>query len=313
MKPYKFLLSALLVAGLAALVFYGCKKDAHKSPTVTSDASGGKSAGMYDTPILSAGVATLQSIDITVTMPTPGTGAPAGFSIQWMTKAQFDAINDVWPLDTTQFCKASFSGKAFASNYNLAAGGSVTVTIGDLLLDNGASTNCPGDLTCGTAYVFRAFAHGDSKKNKSLWSNILTASTLDCPTAACIHGGQGYYMNTDVSLWPGYVDATTSLTIGTNSYTYLQCQQILWAPVQGNGLLAVASQLIPAYLNQISGAVYDQTGLNTANAYIGGVSGVPLLPPYGTAFLATPRANTSAGIAFKTLISGINKGDHTCN
>ena len=308
MKPYKFFLTAALITGISTIVFFGCQKDSTKSPIVShstaSYALGGSQSGNTYSPVtLSSTSSTLQSIDITVTAGT--TGAPAGFSIQWMPKATFDALNGVWPSDSTSFCSASFSGKAFLSNYNLAAGGSVTVRIGDLLLDNGASTNCGADLTCGTTYVFRAFAHGDKAKNKSGWSS-LTASTLACPTTECVHAGFGYWKEIQggITAWPGYVDGTSSLTIGGVSYTYQECMDILNKSDNANGLVILAHQLIAAMLNQLSGAQnYD---LTAAQAYFAAnTSASNKIPPVGS---ATTTSNSA-----RTLVSTINAGDHSCN
>lgn len=297
MKPTKFLSSALFVAGISALVIYGCKNQDLK-PTVTSDAkSGSQSSNVYGTPGLSSPGSTEQSIDITFTAGTYG--APSGFSIQWMPAAQFIAGGSVWP-DTNATCKASFSGNAYMSRYSLAnAGDQVTVTIGDLLMDNGASSNCNGDLQCGTDYVFRTFSHGDSKRNRSAFSATFTASTLPCATGNCIVGGLGYWKNLDISNWPGYTP-TATLTLGTNTYTYAQCMQILQASNNKDGLLNVAHQLIPAMLNQLEGATgYDFTD---AQKYIGS----QIIEPVTGYVVTDPK--TAA-----TLVSTINGGDHTCH
>ena len=83
-----------------------------------------------------------------------------------------------WPLDAAAFCSASFSGNTPNSRYALRAGQSVTVSIGNLLLDNGASTSCPSYLGCDTEYKFRVFAYANGSLINSPWSNILDARTL---------------------------------------------------------------------------------------------------------------------------------------
>lgn len=90
---------------------------------------------------------------------TRSTGAPAGFSVQWMSEADLAANGGVWySSDDPSLCKAAFSGNANGSRYALDAGASVTLTIGDLLMDNGASLeNSTDGLNCGTNYVFRVF------------------------------------------------------------------------------------------------------------------------------------------------------------
>src|SRR4029450_1367764 len=91
-----------------------------------------------------------------------------------------DCVPGVDPRCPASFCKASFSGNAFGSRYNLAANACITVNLGEFLFDNGASTTCPNALQCGTCYVFRAFAHADSNKNRSDFTGNLQCSTLDC-------------------------------------------------------------------------------------------------------------------------------------
>jgi hypothetical protein len=144
------------------------------------------------TPTISCGTATQASINIQVCAGT--TGAPAGFSLQWMTKADFDANGGVWyASDDTRLCKASFSGNANLSRYNLLPNQCVTVNVGDFLLDQGASTNCPGELVCGTDYVFRAFVHADSTKQRSDFTGNLTCSTLQCGSEGGCTFTQGYW------------------------------------------------------------------------------------------------------------------------
>lgn len=327
MKHLKFPFLALLFAGLFSIAFYSCKKQAVE-PTVTSDAKPlptGKT--YYGTPTLSCAGSTLESIDLTFTAGT--NGAPAGFSIQWMTKDAFNKGADgvagtsddgIWPEYTAantdingdpiaaSFCKASFSGNAYMSRYNLKEGEGVTVTIGDLLMDNGASasTGCNSDLVCGTDYVFRAFSHGDSKMNRSAFTIPNTCSTLPCPGTGvqCIHGSLGYYKNLAVTSWPGYIDATSSLTIGGVTYTYAQLLAILNYADGGNGYVILAHQYIPALLNKLSGADYsgNVAGFAAAEVYFSGIT-IP-----STSGGASIASNTA-----KTLVAGINKGNHTCH
>jgi hypothetical protein len=61
---------------------------------ITSKVTSGPPKPKVDTPIISCAGSTEGSIDIRVCAPsgTGATGAPAGFSIQWMTKAEFDRV-----------------------------------------------------------------------------------------------------------------------------------------------------------------------------------------------------------------------------
>jgi hypothetical protein len=201
MRKFRLPLIALLAAGLLTIAFIGCKKDL-KSPGLTSDARGGvaTSSTQYGQPTITCGDVTNTSIDIVFTAGT--NGAPSGFSLQWMTAADYATYG--WPAGTDydaetsvapSFCKASFSGNAYASRYNLPlAGQQVTVTVGAFLFDNGASTLCPNELIPCTEYVFRAFSHGDNSMNRSIWSANHSCTTA-CPSPDCAHHGFGYWKN----------------------------------------------------------------------------------------------------------------------
>jgi len=302
MKPYKFLLAAMLIAGTFTLIFFGCKKESRKTPSLTSDAKGGTTAGAYSPVALTCAGANTQST-IAITVTAGSTGAPAGFSIQWTTKAQLDALGGVWPADTNAFCKASFSGvpygakntqQAGTNSYNLPANGSVTVYIGDLLNDElnqqlGLSTNCTNGLTCGTQYVFRAFAHANSTMNRSAYSFLTDACATTAPCGNCGHLGFGAYKHLGnevaggVANWPGYVDATTSLTIGGTAYTYAQLLTILNQAPKGNGLVILAHQLIAAELNNVNALC--PIDVSAADAPFAG----KVIPPVGTD-TATPAS-----------------------
>lgn len=118
------------------------------------------------------------------------TGAPAGFSVQWVTCDAFAAGPDgtpntrddnTWPSETQGLCDGSFSGNANGSIWNLAAGDCATVVIGGLNdSDPGVSFNCNEPLTCDTCYVFRAFAHANSNYNRSAFT-----PNHECTTGSC--------------------------------------------------------------------------------------------------------------------------------
>jgi hypothetical protein len=234
------------------------------------------------TPTLSCAGSGQDYIDINVTAGSP-TGAPAGFSIQWQTRGDYEQFG--WPTDSScppdingvptcgeSFCKASFSGNAAFSNYNLAAGQSVIVRIGDLQLDNGASTDCPDvKLLCSHNYVFRAFVHGDSTRQKSAFTENLTCLTQECPIEcdASVRGldfwkthsmfctGEGC----EEDAWPESVLAN-GLTFGCTTYTAEQLEAILLTtPGEGDCTTALLHQVIVARLNIANGASQEYVDL----------------------------------------------------
>jgi hypothetical protein len=131
---------------------------------------------------------------ITIMFCAGDSGAPAGFSIQWMTLSDFTNGTKYnkpgqWPsatqtgpaADAGVLRKASFGGNGTDSPYSLAPGQCVDVVIGDLdTNDPGVSYNS-NTLTCGTTYVFRAFAHSTTSKLKSDFSDTEYCSTTPCP------------------------------------------------------------------------------------------------------------------------------------
>jgi hypothetical protein len=260
-----------------------------------------------DTPVISCAGSTQVSINIMVcALPVTGTGLPAGFSLQWMTAADFAANGNQWyASDDPRLCKASFSGNANLSRYNLPAGECVTVNVGEFLFDEGASTNCLGALVCGTAYVFRAFGHANSSLMRSDFTANLTCSTLACDEDEgnnCTYT-QGYWKTHgpiptggNSNEWP-----VTSLTLGSINYTDLQLQAIFDTPAAGNGLIALAHQLIAAKLNVAKGA--DGSSIAGAIAAADALIGSLIVPPIGGGFLAN-----SATSSLTNTLASYNEG-----
>ena len=227
-------------------------------------------------------------------------GAPAGFDIEWMTLADYIALGNQWPVSSDvpdslapSFCKASFGGVPGCSKYNLGSEQSVTIIIGDdnLYDDSCSSSPCAGQpLLCNTAYVFRIFAHGDPKSD---FGETITCATLPCIPAPCTYT-QGYWRahgsgacaeGNNQNVWP-----VTSLILGTTAYDATELCSIFQTPAKGNGLIALAHQLIAAKLNIANGADPSaiQTTINAADTLIDG----SVIPPNGSGFLAPGDTST---------------------
>jgi hypothetical protein len=230
---------------------------------------------------------------MTVQVQAGATGAPAGFSLQWMKTADLQALGGVWPEEG--FCKASFSGVPWCSNYNLAPNATITIEVGDVLFDacGASSQNCSQvPLDCATQYSFRAFAHANSTYNRSAFS-----ATTICSTEVCVSDGgctytQGFWathgpipVGNSQNLWP-----VTTLTLGSVSYADLQLLSIFNTPAQGNGLLPLAHQLIAAKLNIANGA--DPTDVALAISDADALIGSLVVPPVGSAFLSPSATST---------------------
>jgi hypothetical protein len=277
---------------------------------VSAPAQAGKT-GRMSTPVISGAGATQTSTLVQVCGAATGTGATAGFSVQWMSAADYAANANAWyPSDDPRLCKASFSGNASGSRYDLRPGECVTVSLGDLLFDNGASASCTAALTCGTDYVVHAFAHASCRRNRSDFTPDLTLSTLACghDTFGCT-SSQDYWrlFNPLGCPNPGCGPQTcvdwplTSLTLGSVSYPVDELVAILNTTASGNGLLELAHQLVTAKLNIAAGADGSvvATTIAAADAMVAGL----VVPPVGDGFL-----DPGVTAAYTATLSSFNQG-----
>ena len=239
-----------------------------------------------DTPTLSQDLdPTLTTkVSIGVKVTAGKSGAPAGFSIQWMTLEDYN-INGWYASDDPRLCKASFSGNAYNSSYNLLAPfQSVTVKIGGYLFDDpGASANECGfkDLNCGLTYVFRVFAHATSTLQRSDFSENYEFKPLACappPSPGCTQTRD--YWQENVDKWP-----VKSLKIGNVIYNDTELLAILKYRAPTNGIVSLSRHLIAVKLNIANGADPStiQATIDAADALIGDL----VVPPIGSAFLPT--------------------------
>jgi hypothetical protein len=243
-------------------------------------AAGGKAK--LDPPTLAETSSTRTTITLSVCAGP--SGAPSGFSLQWMTAAALAAAGG-WPAsDDLSLCKAGFAGHPPASGYSLAPAECTSVTVG-ALSGNGVTTTCPGDLACGTEYVFRAFALATKTTAKSNYTPDLVGSTASCDPGCTFT--QGYWAthnpvicDTDptspfCTAWP-----VSSLLLGTVTYTDAQLVSILETPINSNGLIALAHQLIATKLNVANGA--DPTAIASTIVAADALIGNLVVPPVGS-------------------------------
>jgi hypothetical protein len=286
---YSWLIPALIFAWTA------CSDDSPNLNAPDSDASAKKKIGKFDPLSVDCGVSGKSTI--TVTIMAGASGAPAGFSLQWMTAADFDTYG--WNEEF--MCKGSFSGNAKNSRYRLGSNESVELTVGDLEYDNGASTSCPDFLECGTEYVFRTFAHATSSMFRSDFSQNYSCSTAACESN-CPYGFGHWKNNPDD--WP--VDV---LELGNHEYTKEELLAIMdlsvgGNPQEANALIRLAHHLIAAMLNVADGATLSGDIVQTiadADDFIG-----DYLIPDDFVASNTPEGQTANDL--KDLLEAYNNG-----
>jgi len=222
-------------------------------------------------------------------------GAPNGFTIQWMSKTTFDALGG-WPADETDpaIQSAIYLGTPTlntvdgTTTFLLAPGQLANVQIGDIFDETGVQSVNRSELSSGTVYVFRVKANGDPGVSTGGGTSLQGASTYS-PTMSyetkthsdlqdCVHT-QGYWKN-HPNAWP-----VSAVKLGNVIYTEAQLLQIFNTPAAGNGLISLAHQLIAAKLNLAAGAVPTTTvlgAISTSDALIGN----KIVPPIGAGFLS---------------------------
>jgi hypothetical protein len=282
--------SIILLLGVALIctfaVFMSCDKDqAPITGPQTMDASAPKLA--LDVPTINCINATETTITLQIT--AGASGAPYGFSVQWVKLEDYPMLecgatggtgpqHDLWGGYVVDPCAVSLSGVPGCSYFNLPANSSVTIDIGSLddkicglsLSSCGASA-----LLCGTDYVFRAFAHGGSAWNRSPYTGNLCCFTEDCGGYVCGYS-QGYYTQQ-------HQYEIIPLTIGGREYSHDELLSTLeravggpnsgCAPGQGdNSLVKLAHQLITTMLNeaQHNSSPPPDCDVDAANAMLNG-------------------------------------------
>lgn len=125
--------------------------------------------------------------------------------------------------------------------------------------------------------------------NTSISENPITAGD-DCTLT------QGYWKN-HPNAWP-----VSSLELGSVTYTKAEALDILATSVNGNGLVALAHQLIATKLNLASGSTGSAVtqAVSDADTLIGGL----VVPPVGTGYLASTSTS-----ALTHALDDFNKGD----
>jgi hypothetical protein len=232
---------------------------------------------------------TVGRVGIAMNITAGPSGAPGGFTVCWMTLADFLANGSDWAYAESAGADmdGSFTGtptKHTAGgtilSYVLAPSQTVTVEIGDLFDETGVATTDTDELQPGESYVMCAFANGFGGQPRSAYS--LTYERTTDVVNDCLYT-QGYWKN-HASAWP-----VSTLMLGTVSYTKAELLSILNTPAQGNGLIFLAHQLIATKLNLAAGA--SGSAISATVAAADALIGSLVVPPIGAGYL-TPSSSS---------------------
>ena len=253
-------------------------------------------------------------------------GAPNGFTIEWMTQAQYDANGGTWPAEGDPRIKwALFFGFPSlntvdgTTSFMLGPDAVADIEIGDIFDETGVASTNRDELSQGTMFVFRVKANGDGGDptggmgltagagliDPSTYSATHYASTKAPPaTTDCVFT-QGYWKN-HPEAWP-----VGSVKLGNVIYSQAQMLSIFNTPAAGNGLISLAHQLCAVKLNIASGAVAPAVTLAAvaaADAMIGSL----VVPPVGSGFLS-PATTSNLNDILEAFNAEEGKGTIPCN
>ena len=254
-------------------------------------------------------------------------GAPNGFTIEWMTQAQYDANGGAWPADPADpriksalfFGFPSLNTVDGTTSFMLGPDAIADIEIGDIFDETGVTATNRDELLQGTMFVFRVKANGDGGDptggmgltggsnliDPSGYSATHYASTKAPPLSTDCVFTQGYWKNHPAA-WP-----VGSVKLGNVIYPQAQVLMIFNTPAAGNGLISLAHQLIAAKLNIAMGAVAPAVTLaaiSAADAMIGSL----VIPPIGSGFL-TPGTTSHLTDVLEAFNAEEGKGTIPCN
>jgi len=231
-------------------------------------------AQTLDTPALTFRQAGYYRIDFDVRAGASGT--PNGFVLQWMSRTDFDLFG--WPADPADLRIASctFTGAPTlnpdlrSGTFELGPGDAIGVQVGDLFDETGVRGTHLDPLNPGR-YVFRVFAAGGAVAPSAPSAEVFAATSKPECTV-------GFWKN-----HPDFWGPCTPIPLGTVSYTKDQLVAILETAVSGNGLVALAHQLIAVKLNVCNGSNPADVlpAIAAADALVGGL----VVPPVGAGSL----------------------------
>ena len=238
---------------------------------------------------------------ITLSVTAGASGAPAGFSIQWMKKSDYDALGRTWPDEghpALKYCQCygPYTLNQWAGSPVMGPNETSYLQLGDLNDESGLYGNDYDHLLPGTEYVVRGYVEGDGNGDPSAFSSTVNTETM---AAECTqgfwktHGPGACHSGNNANTWPNSCfPMELGLKNDAGSYNYNQTEicSILLQNVGGNGLISLAHQLITAKLNGCSTS--DLTPIAATMAAAQALIGNLVVPPVGGGSL--PPADTSA-------------------
>ncbi len=233
-----------------------------------------------------AGVA---RVGVTMEITAGSGGAPGGFTVCWMTLADFIANGSDWNYaDSVGTCltggftgvPTKHTGGGTILSYVLGPSQTVTAEPGDLFDETGVVTTDTDELVPGTTYVFSAYANAFGEQPRSGRTVTYVRTTDIRDDCLWTHG----FWKNHPSAWP-----VSTLMLGSVSYTQAELLSILNTPAQGNGLIFLAHQLIATKLNIAAGASGAAIASTVAAADIL-IDGL-VVPPIGSGYLAPSSAS----------------------
>jgi hypothetical protein len=259
---------------------------------------------------------------ITLKVTAGSTGTPAGFTVQWMKKSDYDALGG-WASEgdpRLKYCQCygPYVLNKWAGSAIMGAGESSYLQLGDLADEDPSAIygNDYGQLGDPTGppyrsvqYVVRGYAEGDGNGDPSDFSSTLTVQTTSSECTQGFwktHGPGACHSGNNANVWPS---ACFPMLLGTVAYSQTQICSIFNTNPGGNGLISLAHQLITTKLNGCSTSDLSPVAatIAAADALIGGL----VVPPVGGGFLS-PALTSSLTNTLDDYNNGLLGGVANC-
>jgi len=232
---------------------------------------------------------------ITLGITAGANGSPAGFTIQWMKKTDYDALGGWAAAGDPRLkycnCYGPYVLNDWAGSAIMGPGETSYLQLGDLA-DESPNALYGNDYTQlgdpagppyrSLQYVVRAYTEGDGYGDQSDYSSTVVVQTTSSECTQGFwktHGPGACHSGNNADVWPA---SCFPMQLGTtNSYTQAQICSILNTNPGGNGLISLAHQLITALLNNCNNSSPPpsvQAAITNAHNLIGSL----LIPPVGT-------------------------------
>ncbi len=265
---------------------------------------------------------------ITLSITAGVDGAPAGFTVQWMKKTDYDLLGG-WAADgdpRLKYCQCygPYMLNQWAGSAIMGAGQTSYLQLGDLsdespnaLYGNDYTQlgNPSGPPYLSMQYVIRAFTEGDGNGDPSDFSSTVLGQTMSSECTQGFwknHGPGACHSGNNANVWPASCFPMVLGTAGSHQYTQAEICSIFNTNPGGNGLISLAHQLITALLNDCNNSSPPASVVQAINDARNLIGNLVVPPVNGSNDSLSPGATSSTTETLDDYNNGLLGGVADC-